>query len=121
MDSPPIPIPRDSIVTVAEPATIQGGISLYPGVVWATGEPVIVSGPPGVYTVRTFGKPPVWTKPMRVELAPTLVVIEPPATPLEVAITEQRATLARLWAELTVANARLLELEARLEAGETEP
>lgn len=124
MDNPPIP--PNSIVWSATPTTSPAIESDNTAAIRIGWECWLVDGPvtfpdlaePPTIIVLAPGGTLASPKRVRSEIIPPLGPPKP--TPLEVAIAEQHATLARLWAELTAANARLIELQAARDAGETE-
>ncbi len=114
VDAPP------GTVCVVIGGELEGGVPLYDGsVVWSRGDVSLV----GAGTVRRLARPIDPKKPVRAELAP--LVVQGPS-PLDLAITASMARLRGLyeagdWEGIFAENARLLELVARRDAGETEP
>lgn len=120
MTPPALVPPPAAVVIVAEPATIRGGVPLYPGVAWATGGPIVIDAPPGVYTVWVYGPAPKKLAPVRERLQPVTVEVLPTRTPLEQAIDAELESIRTLGLEIQERYARLVRLVEARDAGETE-
>lgn len=122
-----------SIVWASPPAPIVGGTPLYYGEVVWVGPPSLTApvalapppGRPGTYTPVILTPAPLASRPSRTRLEGEPVTIEPlgppEPTPIELEIAQETEAIKALGLELQRRYARLLELKARLEAGETEP
>ncbi len=120
---------RGSVVWVEPAAALAGGVPIFYGeVVWVGAAPVGVAtwagGYVGTYTPVILTPAPLASQPSRVRLEGEAITIgplgPPEPTPLEAAIAAEMDAIEALGLELQRRYARLVELNARREAGETD-